>query len=58
MSTNPADHTDQPAQAHPAPAVPDEPLLPGRSADDSDRGWNDGEDSNDERLRREVPPHW
>jgi hypothetical protein len=30
-----------------------------RSADDSDRGWGREEpSSNDERLRREKPPHW
>lgn len=38
-----------------------EPLLPSVTEDETDRGW--GEDSrpdagNDERLRREVPPHW
>lgn len=39
-----------------------EPVLP-RSADESDVGWGDGpggsgSDRDDERLRREVPPHW
>jgi hypothetical protein len=30
-----------------------------RSADDSDVGWQAvGDDSNDDRLRRDVPPHW
>ncbi|MBD7917142.1 hypothetical protein H9657_02470 [Cellulomonas sp. Sa3CUA2] len=30
-----------------------------RSADDSDHGWGREESSsNDERLRREKPPHW
>lgn len=34
-------------------------LLPGRSADDTDTGWNDrAGDVDDERLLREVPPHW
>lgn len=62
------------AAAHRAPTdapgadVPDAP-EPGvtvddlwratRSADDSDRGWGREESSsNDERLRREKPPHW
>jgi hypothetical protein len=39
--------------------VDDAPLIPDRSADDSDTGW--GEDrleSNDDRLLRDVPPHW
>lgn len=38
--------------------VDDRPLVPDRSADDSDTGWGDGYDSNDERLLRDVPPHW
>ncbi|MCC2307171.1 hypothetical protein [Cellulomonas chengniuliangii] len=38
--------------------IDDTPLIPERSADDSDTGWGDGSDSNDERLRRDVPPHW
>ncbi|MNT75153.1 hypothetical protein D3C72_2140260 [compost metagenome] len=29
-----------------------------RSADDSDRGWGDGADTNDDRLARDRPPHW
>ncbi|CAN5198232.1 hypothetical protein BH11ACT1_BH11ACT1_05960 [soil metagenome] len=44
------------------PVVPrvldDSPLIPDRSADDSDTGWHEGSDSNDERLLRDVPPHW
>jgi hypothetical protein len=57
----------RPAQADrstPTPGKPplapkdDAPLIPERSRDDSDAGWNDGPDSNDERLRRDVPPHW
>jgi hypothetical protein len=49
------------APAAPAPArlVDDAPLIPGRSADDSDAGWGeDRPDSNDDRLLRDVPPHW
>jgi hypothetical protein len=39
--------------------VDDGPLIPDRSADDSDTGWGErGEDSNDDRLLRDVPPHW
>jgi hypothetical protein len=39
--------------------VDDSPLIPGRSADDSDAGWGDDRsDSNDDRLLRDVPPHW
>lgn len=47
-----------------APGSPDpgggpaEPLLPGRSADDEDTGWGEGPEGNDDRLLRDVPPHW
>ncbi|GIG24610.1 hypothetical protein [Cellulomonas denverensis] len=35
------------------------PVTPRRSADDSDTGWGDRPaDSNDDRLIRDVPPHW
>lgn len=30
----------------------------GGSADDSDTGWGETPGGDDERLRREVPPHW
>jgi hypothetical protein len=52
------------ASASPVTRVPrhrapdDAPVIPERSADDSDLGWGDGPDSNDDRLRRDVPPHW
>lgn len=36
----------------------DDPVLPRRSSDDSPEGWHEADDSNDERLRRDVPPHW
>lgn len=42
----------------PAPAATEVPLVPNRSADDSNLGWHEVEDSNDDRLRRDVPPHW
>ncbi|GAA2726759.1 hypothetical protein [Cellulomonas aerilata] len=38
-----------------------DPSVDLRSADDTDVGWQPdaaGLDSNDERLRRDVPPHW
>ena len=53
--------TGEPAAPQPAPrrtVIDDAPLIPDRSADDSDTGWGDGSDSNDDRLRRDVPPHW
>jgi hypothetical protein len=43
----------------PRPPVDDAPLIPDRSADDSDTGWGDERsESNDDRLLRDVPPHW
>jgi hypothetical protein len=50
----PRTHQDDAPRTH----QDDAPLIPERSRDDSDAGWNDGPDSNDERLRRDVPPHW
>ncbi|MGV8965539.1 MAG: hypothetical protein ACOH2F_04610 [Cellulomonas sp.] len=34
--------------------------TPSRSVDDADRGWHEsvGEESNDDQLKRDVPPHW
>lgn len=29
-----------------------------RAKDDTDAAWNDRDDGNDERLRRDKPPHW
>jgi hypothetical protein len=41
------------------PADGDDPALAGRSLDDGDLGWGERvEDSNDDRLRRDKPPHW
>jgi hypothetical protein len=31
---------------------------PVRAADDEDAAWGDRADSNDEQLRRDVPPHY
>ncbi|ADG73741.1 DNA helicase [Cellulomonas flavigena DSM 20109] len=40
-------------------AVADDLWRRTRSADDSDHGWGREEpSSNDDRLRREKPPHW
>jgi hypothetical protein len=37
----------------------DEAPLPEQTSDDTDRGWGDDpDDSNDERLQQERPPHW
>ena len=51
-----------PRTAAPSPqaaAADDDPALPVRSLDDGDVGWGERvPDSNDDRLRRDVPPHW
>jgi hypothetical protein len=36
----------------------DEPVVPERSGDDTDRGWGDEHTDDDERITRERPPHW
>jgi hypothetical protein len=46
---------------NPQRAVPG--AAPIRASEDTDRAWGDaaprpGGDENDERLRRDVPPHW
>lgn len=57
MSDSPTGRRDA-GQERPRPRD-DAPLIPDRSADDTDAGWGDrGSDSNDDRLLRDVPPHW
>ncbi|MBE1486869.1 hypothetical protein [Plantactinospora soyae] len=36
----------------------DHRVLPDQSMDDTDRGWGELSDSNDDRLLAERPPHW
>lgn len=36
----------------------DEPLLPQQTRDDTDEGWGERHESNDDRLRSDRPPHW
>ncbi|GIG85585.1 hypothetical protein [Plantactinospora endophytica] len=33
-------------------------VLPEQSVDDTDRGWGERPESNDDRLLAERPPHW
>jgi hypothetical protein len=42
------------------PGSDDGKVLPEQSADDTDLGWGERPDEadDDERLRREKPPHW
>jgi hypothetical protein len=41
------------------PSARDE-VLPEQTSDDTDLGWGEQQDeaAEDERLRREKPPHW
>lgn len=55
----PRDVPSDDAPRPPARPVPDAPLIPTRSDDDSDAGWGERtDDANDDRLLRDVPPHW
>jgi hypothetical protein len=36
----------------------DQPPLPEQTADDTDRGWGERPESNDDRLLADRPPHW
>jgi hypothetical protein len=50
--------SDQPAGAA-APDPRDPPVLPDKSREDTDAGWGERpEPDDDERLSRERPPHW
>ncbi|MEN0129329.1 MAG: hypothetical protein AAGC49_07810, partial [Brevundimonas sp.] len=45
-------------QGQPGTTAAREPALPVRALDDSDVGWGEASDANDDRLRRDKPPHW
>jgi hypothetical protein len=49
---------NQPDANQPNAAGVREPAIPVRSADDTDVGWGEVSDANDDRLRRDKPPHW
>ena len=34
------------------------PLLAEQTRDDTERGWGQRDDGNDERLLEDRPPHW
>jgi hypothetical protein len=47
---------DQPTNS---PDADNKPVLPPQSLDDTDIGWGEQPElDDDERLRREHPPHW
>lgn len=60
ISSHPAPPVESETSAAPAPqqATIGERALPFRAADDSDVGWGERSDANDDRLRQDKPPHW
>jgi hypothetical protein len=38
--------------------VDDDDVLPAQTSDDTDFGWGERPDSNENRLLDERPPHW
>lgn len=56
MASNEA--ADQPRRAS-VPRASGEPAVPERSQDDTDVGWGERpEPDDDERYRQDRPPHW
>jgi hypothetical protein len=71
QSADPAQNDAAPRRRGPRRAVrrgTERETVPGVSSDERPAGWGEGADggtapdaehgSNDERLRRDVPPHW
>ncbi|UZN04236.1 hypothetical protein [Cellulomonas sp. S1-8] len=57
LGADPGSTGSRPASA--GPDAVDDPWQAMRSADDTDGGWGREEPtSDDDRLRREKPPHW
>jgi hypothetical protein len=58
----------EPAAHAPDPPVPDSPVLaapartgsalPEQSPEDTDAGWGEYPERDDDRLNRDRPPHW
>lgn len=54
----PDKEADRPATTRP-PAPDDKPVLPAQSREDTDAGWGERpEPDDDERRYGERPPHW
>lgn len=39
-------------------APPSEPVLPEQTREDTDEGWGEYPERDDDWLRRDRPPHW
>jgi hypothetical protein len=50
----PEDEPVPPTPALPAPS----PVLPAQSSEDTDVGWGDYAERDDDWLLRDRPPHW
>jgi hypothetical protein len=51
--------TPTPTPPNPAPPNPPRPILPAQSREDTDVGWGDyAERDDNDRLLRDRPPHW
>jgi hypothetical protein len=54
-----ADADDTPATPTPPARPASAPLLPAQSREDTDVGWGEyRERDDDDRLLRDLPPHW
>jgi hypothetical protein len=59
MGVMPRNHAPDPPARPGPPDRGDEPALPVTSREDTDAGWGERpEPDDDERLNRERPPHW
>jgi len=57
-ASDPRRTTDAPTASEATSTGTLDPAVAVRSADDSDVGWGGSDDSNDDRLHRDKPPHW
>jgi hypothetical protein len=58
MATNSPEKTPDQQEKQPQSEA-EKPVLPERSGDETDVGWGDRPESEDEdRLYRDRPPHW
>jgi hypothetical protein len=56
---DPGDPGDAPAPATPSARTAPPPLLPTQSSEDTDVGWGEyRERDDDDRFLRDRPPHW
>jgi hypothetical protein len=59
MTAVPPDQRPSPPASAKPPDPGDTPALPVKGQEDTDAGWGEQPEPDDnERLRRERPPHW